>query len=54
MLREVGSRLVGGPERRVLGYASALDHIAMVVEEVAVLGILKDLPRACVFLADVG
>ena len=44
MLREVGSRFVGSPERRVLGYASALDHIPVVVEEIAVFGILEDLP----------
>ena len=54
MLREVGSWFVGGPERCVLGDTSALDNIPVVVEEVAILGIFEDLPRSCVFLADVG
>ena len=45
---------MGGPERCVLGDTSALDNIPVVVEEVAILGIFEDLPRSCVFLADVG
>ena len=45
---------MGGPKGSVLGHAPALDHVPVVIQEVAVLRIFKDLPRARVFLADVG
>lgn len=53
MLGRVGGRLEGSSEGRVLGHRAALDCVAMVVHEVAQLGIVEDLPRPCVLLRDV-
>ena len=53
MFCDVVGGLVGSPERRVLGHASSLDHVAMVVHQVAVLAAVEHLSRPSVLLVDV-
>jgi len=45
---------MGGPKRSVLRHTSSLYHIAVMVQEVAVLCRLKHLPWPCVFLTNIG
>lgn len=54
MLGRVSGRLEGSAEGGVLGDGSALHGVTMVVHQVAQLGVVEDLPRACVFFSDVG